>query len=542
MNLTDFYFLCAFAIILAVYYLVPRAFQWGVLLVSSIAFYLVNGYPFLVLFPIVSTLVVYLCAGRIASCDAQTQSRSRRTAVTVGVIALLAILILLKYTKFIWVKVSAYPEFMEAFLSSLIPLGLSYYTFTLISYLVDVYNGIVVPEKNYLKLLTFGMYGPALVSGPIMQYREVGAGFFEAHSFSYESLTRGLQRMLWGFFKKLVIAERLSIVVAVVFDNPAGFGGIYVWGAIICFTIQLYADFSGLMDIVLGISQCFGLKLPENFDTPFFSKTIAELWRRWHMTLGTWCKEYIFYPQLRTGVHSKLTGRLEKMFGVDKPTNDPDSPDSKAAVKKAKKKAKRFSTFAAMFVLWLIIGLWHGGSMTFVIGSGLLQWFYIVMEELLEEPFKKLWKSMKVDPDSKVLNVLRMIRTFLLFAFGMAFFRSPSVSYAIGMLGCGVRRHSAEVVGLFRGFTGAFSADGLRALKATSSFGLAYVDIFVLVFSLLILMLVDIAKTRTDVRAYIAARPIVLRFIVWFALLFYVIILGQYGPGYSAAEFIYQGF
>ena len=164
------------------------------------------------------------------------------------------------------------------------------------------------------------------------------------------------------------------------------------------------------------------------------------------------------------------------------------------------------------------------------------------MEELLEEPFKKLWNSLKINPDSAVLNVLRMIRTFLLFSLGMAFFRSPSVGHALGMLRQGFGRHNAEVVGIFRGFLNAFSSDGVRALKATSSFGLAYVDIFVLVFSLLILLLVDIAKSRTDVRAYIAARPVVLRFIIWFALLFYVIILGQYGPGYSAAEFIYQGF
>ena len=539
MNLTDFYFLCAFAIILAVYYLVPRKLQWGVLLVSSIAFFMMNGYPFLVLYPVVSTLIVYLCAGSISSCDPKEDAKRRRRILTVGIVILLAVLIALKYTKFIWVRFTDNPDFWAGFLSSLIPLGLSYYTFTLISYLVDVYNGIAVPERNYLRLLTFGMYGPALVSGPIMQYREVGTGFFAEHRFSYESLTRGLQRMLWGFFKKLVIAERLDVAVATVFNEPAGFGGIYVWGAIICFTIQLYADFSGLMDIVLGISQCFGLKLPENFDTPFFSKTIAELWRRWHMTLGTWCKEYIFYPLLRTGVHSGLTGRLEKVFGADKAVSD---PESKAAAKKAKKKAKRVSTFAAMFVLWLTIGLWHGGSMTFVIGSGLLQWFYIVMEELLEEPFKKIWKSLKIDPDSPVLNVLRMIRTFLLFALGMAFFRSPSVGYTVGMLSCGLRRHNTEVAGIFGGFLNAFSSDGIRAFKAMSSFGLAYADIFVLVLSLLILLLVDIAKTRTDVRSYIAARPIVLRFIIWFALLFYVIILGQYGPGYSASEFIYQVF
>ena len=555
MNLTDFYFLCAFAIILPIYYLVPSKYRWGVILVGSIAFYLTSGYAALILYPIVSVVVVYLCAKRLTAAgtagadpageqgDAGGQphagDRSRRKVLTAGVVILLAVLIILKYTRFIWVSFSSDPVFVDSVLSALIPLGLSYYTFTLISYLVDVYNGIAVPEKNFFKLLTFGMYAPALVSGPIMQYREVGAGFFADHPFDWTRITRGLQRMLWGFFKKLVIAERLGLFVASVYGIPPLYGGIYVWAAIVGFTIQLYSDFSGLMDIVLGISECLGLTLPENFDPPFFSRTIAELWRRWHITLGTWCREYVFFPLLRTKLHTSINTRLEKRFARKIPEDD---PDKRTLTRQAKKKAKRISTFMAMFVLWLTVGFWHGGNLTFVIGSGILQWFYIVMEELLEEPFKKLWNKMGIDPACKALDLLRMVRTFLLFSFGMAFFRSPSVKDAMTLLGFGFKAHNPEVVGLFSGMASALASDGVRGLRELSSFGLSYTDIIVLAFSLILLLAVDIAKTRTDVRTFIAGRPAAVRFIIWFGFLFYVIMLGMYGPGFDASEFIYQGF
>ena len=181
MNLTDFYFLCAFAIILAVYYLVPRKMQWGVLHVSSIVFFMMSGLPLLIIYPVVSMVVVHICARRIAACDAKTDVRRRRRLLIVGIAVLLAILVFLKYSKFIWAGFTSNPGFVEEVITLLTPLGLSYYTFTLISYLVDVYNGIAVPETDFFRLMTFGMYGPALVSGPIMQYREVGAKFFEAH-------------------------------------------------------------------------------------------------------------------------------------------------------------------------------------------------------------------------------------------------------------------------------------------------------------------------------------------------------------------------
>ena len=500
MSLTNFEFLCAFALVLLIYYLVPKKAQWFVLLLSSIAYYLCAGYALLILYPVLSIGLCFAVSKGIVW--AKDKPKLKSSFLAVGILTLLVVLLLLKYLKF------------SSALELLVPLGLSYYTFTLIGYLVDIYYGIAELQGNLLKLMAFGMYFPTLVSGPIMQYREVQESFFEIHRFDFDEFTRGLQRMLWGFFKKLVIAERLGVIVQTVYADPTGYRGGYIWFAILCFTFQLYTDFSGLMDIVLGISQCFGITLPENFQTPFFSKTISEYWRRWHMTLGVWFKEYVFYRILRLGIYGKLQKYFREKLG--------------------KKRGKQYATFVAMFVLWLTVGLWHGGNMTFVIGSGLLHWFYIVMEELLEKPMTKLLGRSHIDKDAGWLNKLRMLRTFVLVNIGNAFFRAPSVAAAITLLGAGFSRAVVR-----EDLAGAgFLSRGVFAL------GLPWYDVIIAAFSLIILLIVSLLQynKQASVREMIASKPIVLRFIIWFALLFYVILLGQYGPGYSAAEFIYQGF
>lgn len=462
-----------------------------VLLLSSITYYIFSGNAVLILYPIISVLLCYAVSHVISKSESISV---KRVAMYAGVILLLAVLILLKYLRF------------TSLSDLLVPLGLSYYTFTLIGYIVDVYNGILMPQKNIFKLLAFGLYFPTLVSGPILKYREICDDFYAPHKFDFHNFTYGLQRMLWGFFKKLVIAERLGLLVATVYGSPKDYGGSYIWLSILAFTFQLYTDFSGLMDIVIGISQCVGITLPENFNTPFFSKTISEYWRRWHITLGVWMKEYVFYPVLRLPVLGKLQKKLRDKFG--------------------KKRGKQLTTFLAMFILWTVVGLWHGGHITYLIGSGLLHWFYIVMEELLEEPFSKLWKKLNIDTHAKWLEGTRILRTFILVNIGNNFFRAASVNDALNMFRMGFTMHTLSE--LIHG--------GIFGL------GLSWVDFGILFISLTILLVVSLLNQKGSVRDMIARKPIVLRYIIWYALLFFVILFGMYGPGYSAAEFIYQGF
>ena len=312
--------------------------------------------------------------------------------------------------------------------------------------------------------------------------------------------------MLWGFFKKLVIAERLGALVDTVYGSYTEYPGAYIWFATVCYAFQLYTDFSGCMDIVLGMSESLGIVLPENFQTPFFAKSIAEYWRRWHITLGVWMKEYVFYPVLRSPFFTKLNKAWREKFG--------------------KKKGKQYATFAAMFLLWLTVGIWHGGDWKFVIGSGLLHWLYIVLEELLEPPCGRFMKKYRINPSGRMVNALRILRTFLLVCIGDLFFRAASVGDAFAMLGRAVSVWNPEV--LWNG--------------ALFELGLDWIEMGIALLALLLLYGVSLLQQKGSVRDRIAVRALPVRWLIWYALIFAVILLGCYGPGYSAGEFIYQGF
>lgn len=509
MGITSFYFLCFFACILIVYYIIPKKWQWGFLLLCSIAYYLLTDNGILILYPAVSALVCYLGAVRI---DAVKEQKKKKTALFIVIAVNLAILICLKYINFSIYTINGLASFFgwkENVLSGfsfLAPLGISFYTFTMLSFVLDVYYGLAHPQGSIGKFALYGMYFPALISGPILSYREYGEQFFTPHTFDYVKVTRALQRMVWGFLKKLVIAQRLGVLVDTVYGQYENYPGAYIWVATVCYAFQLYTDFSGCMDIVLGLSEALGLALPENFKTPFFSKSISEYWRRWHITLGVWMKEYVFYPLLRSGLFTKLNQSFRERFG--------------------KKKGKQYATFAAMFVLWLSVGIWHGGAWKYVIGSGLLHWFYIVMEELLAPPCGRMIDRFHINPESRILGGIRILRTFFLVCIGDLFFRSESAGTAFRMLRNAVSVWNPQII-----WNGGLLQLGLERLE----FGIA-------VFSLLLLFIVSLMQQKGSVRERIGQLKLPIRWMIWYALLFYVILFGYYGPGFSASEFIYQGF
>ena len=511
MGITSFYFLCFFTAILILYYLIPKKLQWGLLLICSAAYYLLSGNGMLILYPIVSVTACY--AGiRILSAVPAEDAGKRKGILATTVLVNIGILAVLKYVNFGIYTIDGIARLFgssETLIRSvdfLIPLGVSFYTFSLLGYVIDVYYGIAEPQKNYLKLMLYGMYFPVIISGPILKYREHGEQFFEAHAFDYRRVSRGLQRMLWGFFKKLVIAERLGVLVDTVYGSYGDYPGTFIWVATVCYAFQLYTDFSGCMDIVLGMSESLGILLPENFQTPFFAGSIAEYWRRWHITLGVWMKEYVFYPVLRTGFFTNLNRSWREKFG--------------------KKKGKQYATFAAMFILWLTVGIWHGGDWKFVIGSGLLHWFYIVMEELLESPCGRLMGRWHIDPKGRGICIVRIFRTFFLVCIGDLFFRAASVGDAFAMLGKAVSVWNPFV--LWNG--------------AMLELGLDWVEMVIAAVALLLLYLVSLLQRTGSVRDKVASGPLPVRWLIWYVLLFGVILLGCYGPGYSAGEFIYQGF
>ena len=299
MGITSFLFLLFFAVSVILYYSIPGRCQWPFLLLISVIFFLTSGNALLILYPLVSVTVTYFGAKWM---EQEKDHKKRKWGLSLVVVCNLGILIVLKYLNLgvytynaLASRLADTPALLDT-LHFLIPLGVSFYTLSILSYVFDVYYEIAPAEKNWAKLLLFGMYFPTIISGPIMRYKDMKERMFGVHVFEYQRVTRGLQRILWGFFKVLVISERLAIVVSTVYDDFTTYGGFYIVFATLCFSLQLYSNFSGSMDIVNGVSQVFGITLPENFQTPFFSKTIQEFWRRWHITLGGWLKDYIFYP------------------------------------------------------------------------------------------------------------------------------------------------------------------------------------------------------------------------------------------------------
>lgn len=510
MSITSFYFLCFYVVLLLVYYAVPGKCQYLVLLGGSIVHYLLSGQGILIGYPILTGSLCYF-AGKIIQRGQESipaNGKMKSAGLILALVGCLGCLAFLKYSNFLISIVDGICGGGKiAAIELLVPLGISYYTFTMLGYVIDLYYGIGKKAGYFGRFLLFGIYFPTLVSGPIMSYQEMEGQWGKVHKFNYKQVTFGMQRMLWGFFKKLVISERMALVVNTVFDDYTAYRGFYFWVAAVFFVLQLYTDFSGCMDIVLGLSETFGLKLPENFDTPFFSRSIAEFWRRWHMTLGIWMKNYVFYPVLRSKFFTSLGKKLRKVFG--------------------KKTGKNVTTYIAMFFLWFTVGIWHGPDWKFVLGSGLIHWMYIVLGELSEPLVKKIRSRLGWKENNRVYRGIQMLRTFMLIAIAFVFFRAESVGTAIVMLKSMFSTWNPTVV-----FGGTFF-----------TMGLDWIEMTIAIVSLGILFMVSVLKEKgISVRESISRKKLPVRWCIWYALLFYTILLGYYGPEYSAAEFIYQGF
>ena len=496
MGITSFCFLCFYVLLLTAYYIVPFRMRWIVLAVATVCFFLLTDEPALIVFPVAAALLTHAAASSLAK---------KKSATVLGtyLILMFGVLFAMKALKLL------HPD------DVVMPLGLSFYTFIMTGHVIDVYNGIAEPFAHIGQTFLAGAFFPVMVSGPIYRLRESGEQFFEERKLNYRNLTFGLQRMVWGFFQKLVISERLSVVVTTIYANPDTYAGAWIWLAAVCFSFQLYTDFSGAMDIVLGMAETFGLTLPENFRAPFLATSISEFWRRWHITLGAWMRDNVFYPLLRSRPFANLSARWKQAFG--------------------KKRGNRYVNYLAMLVLWTAVGFWHGGELKYVIGVGVLHWFYIVCGECLQPVWKKTVNVLHLPPGGALGNAFRVVRTFLLVTIGLVFFRAESVSHALRLLSGSVRVWNPGQL-----FTSALFETGLN-----------WTEWGVLAVSLVLLVVVNLfrygitgeqTESTHAVRERIARKPVAVRWTVWMLLLFYVILLGKYGPDFRTADFIYKGF
>ncbi|MDR0823203.1 MAG: hypothetical protein LBN20_05450, partial [Endomicrobium sp.] len=295
MVLTSFYFFIFLAVLTLLYWTLPKRFQWILLLLGSIFFYLFAGLKSIASLVFITALTIWAGAYLI---DKISSDRKKTLILIITILINIAILGFFKYYNFFADNINILAKLFHLngqslpILKLLLPLGISYYTFQTVGYLIDVYRGIAEPQKNPAKFALFAMFFPSVSIGPIHRYNELAPQLYAHHNFDYTQWTFGIQRILWGLFKKLVIADRLAMFVNPIFNDYGQYAGLYLFIAIIFFAFQIYTDFSGCMDIVIGAGQMFGIKMNENFNTPFFSRSISEFWRRWHITLGAWMKDY----------------------------------------------------------------------------------------------------------------------------------------------------------------------------------------------------------------------------------------------------------
>lgn len=508
---------------LMLYFIFPKKYRWIVVLSESVIFYALYS-KLLTFFILATVLIIYLTGIWISKLNDKFKTqkeglekeerkalkkkigRQKKWVATLGIFLNLGILVTLKYSGLF---ASAFEGFFSRFkwethipvLKLGLPLGISYYTLSAIGYTVDVAMGKYDADKNVFRVALFVMYFPQLLEGPFAFYDKLAPSLYEGADFDEKRIASGFALVLWGFFKKVVIADRFAIIVSAVFKDYSSYSGVMILIGIISFTIQLYAEFSGIIDIVRGISEMYGFKLEKNFEQPFFSQTVNEFWRRWHISLGAWFREYVFYPiSMSKGfmkLNKKLHGKVSPFFEVFIPS------------------------LLALFVVWFLNGLWHGADVKYIVYG--LYYYVIMMIGMCFEPlFNLIYSKLKLDKNRRVFKVIRIIRTLVIVNIGLMMFRAVTLADGFGMF-----------TGLFK-YAGK-SSDLLSVIDVN--------DLIVALASCACLIAVDCVKEyKIDVRAIITDRKLAIRYASLLAIIVVIIVFGAYGDGYIPVDPIYGGF
>ena len=510
MSLVSSLFLVFVAAVLLLYYVMPGNLRLWVVLAASLAFAGFLGF-YTLLFVLVSAVLCYV-GGLLAGPSKSNAARNAGTIITI--VINIALLCCIKYYNVLGFAAERLNLLFGAtgntntFFLYAVPVGMSFYVLQTTGYILDCRWEKIAPEKNFFKVLLFSTYFPQLMSGPMNTYANLSAEFEKAKDvkFSFERISDGAVRIAWGFFKKLVIADRAAITVNQIFGDHVNFTGLYVPIGVVFFAIQLYCDFSGCMEVVIGVSHMLGIELPENFNCPFFSKTVKEYWRRWHITLGGWLRDYLMYPVLKSEPMIKLGDWAKAKFG--------------------KKNGKKVPTYIALLILWFAVGYWHGGLWNYVIGSGILHFIYIVLGMIFEPLFKKI--RPKIGADKLYFRIFQSVRTFILMLTGFVFFRSATVADAIDMYAAIFRKGAALNWANF------------------SSSGMDLSNLIVLIAGVLLLAAVDAYKyvpgeddKPKSAIAFLRSKGIVVLWAAFMVLVVATLVFGMYGLGYDSGSFIY---
>jgi D-alanyl-lipoteichoic acid acyltransferase DltB (MBOAT superfamily) len=470
MLFNSLHFLVFFPLVVGIYFSLPHRFRWGLLLIASYYFYMCWKAEYVILI-MASTVVDYFAALGMGK---HTEKAKRKKYLLLSLIVNLGILFSFKYFNFfnenIRVLLDQFNIFYDApTFKVLLPVGISFYTFQTLSYSIDVYRGVREPERHLGIFAVYVAYFPQLVAGPIERSTSLLPQFHKKNHFDPPMVVSGLRRMLWGMFQKVVVADRLAIYVDAVYNNQAHHGGLTLIVATVFFVFQVYCDFAGYSNIAIGAARVMGYDLRENFRRPFFAKTVAEFWQRWHISLLTWFRDYLYIP---------LGGN----------------------------RVSRWRWYFNTMFVFILCGLWHGAAWTYVI-TLTLHGVFILFGSSTEKVRKHLVRFLRLENIPFLLDAMRMFMTFWFFAFSLIFFRALSVSDATSI----ISKFFAFEYGFFLGQPSTFIYS---------------------VFAILLLMTVDtVQEFFPHVFHRFKTGNVVMRYAVYAAITILIVMIGVYDGG-----------
>lgn len=495
-------FLIFFPIVVLLYFIFPRRFRYIWLLAASYFFYMCWN-PLYIVLILLSTVITYVCGqivGRQKSAseaDGYKTKRKMKIVIAVGFILNLGMLVYFKYTNFLIESINAVlAGFHIAPVNTvdiLLPVGISFYIFQALGYIVDVYRGTIDAERNFLKYALFVSFFPQLVAGPIERSGNLLHQIKEEPShklWDYQRVTSGLILMLWGFFLKVVIADRAAVLVNTVFAGYEGYQMTALLTGAVAFAIQIYCDFSGYSMIAIGAAKVLGFQLMENFNAPYFAVSVVDFWRRWHISLSTWFRDYLYIP-----LGGSRCGKLKKYRNI--------------------------------LITFGVSGLWHGADFTYVVW-GLLHGIYQIAEKELAPLIGKINDRCHTKTDSFGYRFFKGLVTFVLIDIAWIFFRADSLHQAV---------HYIERMVCCRDWWSLFN-------QHIYTLGLDIREMHILGLAILALFLAELIKYKKGelIDAFLERQWIVFRWCVLLTLIFVCIVFGYYGPGFDSSQFIYFQF
>lgn len=500
MSLISMEFLLFVAAAVIGYYLIPGKYQWIWLLGFSYIYYAASGIR--IIFFLVYTTVTTYAAGRMIE---KIEEKVWRKRIVIGCLLLnFGMLAALKYTNFVIQNLNTIFHAGLSFQSVILPLGISFYIFQSMGYILDVYWKRCKAEQNLFRFALFVSFFPQLLQGPIGRFSRLSKQLYEVHVFDLQKLQFALQLMLWGFFKKIVLADRAAEAVNQVSANYMGYAGVTVIAALLLYSLQIYMDFSGGMNVVEGVAELFGIELDRNFKRPYFAVSVTDFWHRWHITLGTWMKDYVFYPVSLSGWMGRFGKKARRIFG--------------------KKTGRLLPICLANIIVFLAVGVWHGAEWKYIV-YGLYNGLIIAVSSLLEPAYKKGIEIFHINPKSRGWHVWQMLRTFLIVNISWYFDIAPDLSATFVMMKNTVAGFSLSVLW-----------DGSLMML-----GLDMLDYLILLFGCLIVFIISFLQERgVKIREEIGKRPLVLRWALYGLLVFGIPMFGHVMT--TAGGFIYAQF